>query len=106
MKLSSKLSSGLVLALSIALPSVLFSTTAKAEPAVNKAPSAINQTVAPIKVSPNIGGKVGSVRPNGKNPGDAAWEFSLTIKGDEASKVKPVAKTSATETLRSINQAR
>ncbi len=101
-----KLSSSLVLALSIALPSVLFSTTAKAEPAINKIPSAINQTATPIKVSPGLAGKVDTIRPHGKNPGDAAWEFSLTVKGDEARKVTPVVKTSATETLRSINQGK
>jgi hypothetical protein len=106
MKLSNKLSSSLVLALTIALPAVLFSTTAKAEPVINKAPSTINQTATPIKVSPGLAGKVDTIRPHGKNPGDAAWEFSLTVKGDEAKKAQPAVRPSAVKTFNTVNQTR
>ncbi len=102
MKVANKLSAGLFLALSIAAPSIFFSTTAKAEPI---APSTVNRTATPIKVSPGLAGKVDTIRPHGKNPGDAAWEFTLTVKGDEA-KVKPVVKPSAVDTFNSINKVR
>ncbi|MBN3897476.1 MAG: hypothetical protein HWQ41_20030 [Nostoc sp. NOS(2021)] len=114
MKFPINLSGGLLLALSIAVPSVFISTAAKAQSVVNKTPLEVNRVQTPIKFAPNVINKVDVLRPGrltGKDTfQEAAFKNSFREKGKLNNPLnvltQPAAPTSAVNTFRTLNKVR
>ncbi|MEH2369465.1 hypothetical protein [Nostoc sp.] len=113
MKLSRNLSGALLLALSIAVPSAFISTSAKAQPAVNKTPLEVNHVQTPIKFAPNVINKVDVLRPGsltGKDGFRDAFRDSFKEKGKLNNPLnvltQPAVPASAVNTFRTLNKVR
>lgn len=112
MKFPKNLSGGLLLALSIAVPSVFISTAAKAQPIVNKPPLELNRVQTSIKFAPNVIDKVDVLRPvggaNSLNQEAFSLEGFVRTSAEPltpASKIKlDTIRPSAVNTFRSLNK--
>jgi hypothetical protein len=112
MKFPTNLSSGLLLALSIAIPSIFISTAAKAELVVNQVPSQVNRLETNVNLAPNVFQKLDGLRPGGLAGKDGFREkfrdsFKEKGKLDSFNRlIQPVAPASAVDTFRTLNNGR